>query len=322
VNHLSQNRKAIEAFSDLFAPAEVQVAEEKKTCPNCGKTILADSLYCPFCEHDQSQPAPIPPERQPGYHFAVLEVFASLLLLDLSLPVLFLLLLQPFSGHEIVAAAAGVLWLAFKVLLAWRVIEVRSGPDGLSFWKALGLFFLSIFPVSSWVAMGIASPKMALGKPARYALPVLAVALLFLNLGFITNRIPTSDGRVLFSALSSSPLSPIVVHHPDGHSASVALTSTPAPNCRRPKEITLQDVGSTLCVRGVVRWAFAQSLTYYVSFSTGATDFYMVGYNWPEYPGSGVNPGDCLQITGLVQQLGNNPVMVVDPADLQQRCPG
>ena len=202
------------------------------------------------------------------------------------------------------------------------MLEARSGQSGLSFWKASGLFLLSILPVSSWVAAGMASRKVASSTAARYTLPILAVTLLALDLGFVTNRIPTSDGHPLLSLLSTNSIPSVGDGHSVRHLGSAAATFTPAPNCRSVHDITLQDVGSTLCVRGVVRWAYASSLTYYVSFGTGANDFYLIGYNWPEYPGSGVNPGDCVQFVGLVQQLGNNPVMVVDPSDLQQRCPG
>lgn len=321
MNHLSQNRKAIEAFSDLFAPADVQVVEEKKTCPNCGKTILADSLYCPFCEHDQSQPAPLSPEQQPGFRFAVLEVFASLLLLDLGLTALFFLVLQPFGGHEIIAAAAGALWLAFKVLLARRVVEARSGQGAPSFGKASGLFLMSLLPIASWVAIGFASRQVALARAARYILPALAVMLLLLDLGFAANRIPISDGPRLLSSLSTRPLLSSPPSTPARPSGSVALAPTLAVNCRSAQAVTLEDVGSTLCVRGVVRVGIGTGGNYYVSFGTGANDFYMVGYDWPDFPGSGVNPGDCLQVTGLIEQVGTTPVMVVEPPDLKQRCP-
>ncbi|MGA2820378.1 MAG: hypothetical protein ABSF61_06965 [Anaerolineales bacterium] len=321
MNHPSQNRQAIEAFSDLFAPTDVQVAEEKKSCPNCGKVILADSLYCPFCEHDQSQPAPLSPEQQPGFHFAALEVFASLVLLDLGLPVLFLLVLQPFGGHEIVVAAAGALWLAFKVLLARRVVEARSPQGAPSFWKASGLFLMSLLPIASWVAIGLASRKVASARAARYTLPALAVMLLLLDLGFAANRIPISDGTRLLSALSTRPLLSSPALTPGRNSGSAALTPTPAATCRSVQAITLEDVGSTLCVRGVVRAGIGTGGNYYVSFGTGANDFYMVGYDWPDWPGSGVNPGDCLQVTGQIEQVGSAPVMVVELPDLKQRCP-
>ncbi|MGD0574462.1 MAG: hypothetical protein ABSB61_03720 [Anaerolineales bacterium] len=321
MNHLSQNRKAIEAFSDLFAPTDVQVVEEKKTCPNCGKMILADSLYCPFCEHDQSQPAPLSPEQQPGFQFAVLEVFASLLLLDLGLPALFLLVLQPFGGHEIVAAAAGALWLGFKILLAMRVVEAQSPQGAPSFWKAAGLFLMSFLPIASWVAVGFASRKVALARAARYILPALAVMLLLLDLGFAANRIPISDGQRLLSSLSARPLLSSPPLTPERHFGSAVPTPTPAATCRSVQDVTLEDVGSTLCVRGVVRVGYGAGGNYYVSFGTGAADFYMVGYGWPDYPGSGVNPGDCLQVTGQIEQLGSAPVIVVEPPDLQERCP-
>ncbi|MGA2112087.1 MAG: hypothetical protein ABSG98_08060 [Anaerolineales bacterium] len=343
MNRLSQNRKAIEAFSDLFAPTDVPAPEEKKACPNCGKMILADSLYCPFCEHDQSQPVPLSPEQEPGFHFIVLEVFASLVLIDLGLPALFLFLLQPFDEHEIVAAAAAALWLAFKVLLVRRVVEARSGPDGASFGKACGLTLMSFLPIGSWVAIGLVSARVASAKAARYIFPALALPLLLLDFGFAANQIPINRGQPLFSNLSTSQLSNSLILTPGSRQSSAGLstntvlpfsilgsgrksatplpTSIPGTSCRNVDDITLKDVGKTLCVRGIVRVGIGTNLNYYVSFGTAPYEFYMVGYGWSLTPGSGVDPGDCLQVTGKIGQVGTTPVMVVEPPDLKERCP-
>jgi hypothetical protein len=97
-------------------------------------------------------------------------------------------------------------------------------------------------------------------------------------------------------------------------------TTTPSDedNCVDPIEIQLEDVGKTLCVRGVIVGLEEREVGFIVNFSDERGVFYLVTYDfvWEQ-----AKPGDCIQITGEIQQLGNTPVLVFGWANIPEFCP-
>ncbi len=318
MNHLSQNRRAIEAFRDLFEPEPV--ADEVKTvvCPNCGGTIKADSLYCPLCQHDLSQPAPLRASKAP--HSAVLLVFGALVLLDLALPLLFLFTLNPFSGHWIVAGVTLLLYLLLKVMIARRAAEARAAPNRPSGPRVFGLTVLSLVPVASWFVAAIAAGRIAMAPAARALFPAMAGLMLAADIALAVGLIPVSGGDPITNLLNWpyegwALMEPL----PTGVWPTAQAIATMQLGCRDALNISEAEIGQTLCVRGKVRVGYGRRGNYYIKFSNEPNAFYMMGYDW-NYDYGGVNPGDCVMIDGTIQKLGGQPVMVIEEEQLAL-CP-
>ncbi|OGO49669.1 MAG: hypothetical protein A2Z30_05650 [Chloroflexi bacterium RBG_16_64_43] len=319
MSHPSQNRRAIEAFRDLFEPEPVN--EEVKTivCPRCGGTIKADSLYCPLCQHDLSQPAPQHANSAP--HAAVLLVFGALLLLDLALPLLFLYTLNPFPGHWVVAGVTLLLYLLLKVMIARRAAEARAAPNRPPAFHALGLVLLSLVPVASWFVAAIAARRVAMAPAARVLFPALAGLLLAADFALAVGFIPVSGGGDVFTNLLNWPnegwglMQPL----PTGEWPTAPAVATMQLGCREALTIGEAEFGQSLCVRGRVRVGYGRRGNYYIKFTNDPKAFYIVGYDW-NYEFGGVNPGDCVMIEGLINNLGGVPVMVIEEEQLAL-CP-
>jgi hypothetical protein len=91
-------------------------------------------------------------------------------------------------------------------------------------------------------------------------------------------------------------------------------TPTPEP-CHHWSEVTMEDVGGTLCVFGDVKsawWDSSQS-AYFITFGSEEGSYYIVLYGWSIID---LNPGDCVTSTGEIGHLGNSPVMTIDAYDL------
>lgn len=95
-------------------------------------------------------------------------------------------------------------------------------------------------------------------------------------------------------------------------------TMTPMPT--RPKcitwaEVSLEDVGKELCVRGIVITAYTAGDMFYMTFSQNPEDFYMVSYGgWYKEI-----KDNCVQGEGEIEQIGLAPIMVIDETNLY-RC--
>jgi hypothetical protein len=93
-------------------------------------------------------------------------------------------------------------------------------------------------------------------------------------------------------------------------------TSTPA--CRDALTISLVDVGQTLCVQGMVIETIDRPNGFMVIFNTAPGSFYWVSYDmvWPQ-----AELDTCYQTTGLIEQLGSNPILLFDYSNIPELCP-
>ncbi|MCX6027368.1 MAG: hypothetical protein NTY23_14115 [Chloroflexi bacterium] len=325
MSHLSQNRRAIEAFRDLFEPEPVEEEVKTLVCPSCGGTIKADSLYCPLCQHDLSQPAPQRVDQAP--HGAVLLVFGALLLLDLALPLLFLYTLNPFPGHWLVAGVTLLLFLLFKVMIARRAAEARAAPNRPSAFRTFGLIMLSLLPVASWFVAAMAANRVAVAPAARVLFPALAGLLLAADFALAVGFIPVAGGNDVINTLLDRPYEGWALMRPlptgvwptaqsAGSSPGVATSQT---GCRDALTVGEAEIGQSLCVRGRVRVGYGRRGDYYIKFSNEQNAFFMLGYDW-NYAYGGVNPGDCVMVEGTVKKLGGAPVMIIEEQQLAL-CP-
>jgi hypothetical protein len=88
--------------------------------------------------------------------------------------------------------------------------------------------------------------------------------------------------------------------------------------CVDPLEINLDDVGETMCVRGIINGLEEREVGFIVYFSDDRGIFYLLSYDlvWDR-----AELGDCIQVTGEIQQLGNTPVIVFSWNNLPEFCP-
>ena len=319
MSHLSQNRRAIEAFRDLYAPEQVEEETKTLVCPSCGGTIKADSLYCPLCQHDLSMPAPRAANRAP--HVAVLLVFAALLLLDLALPLLFLYTLNPFPGHWVVAGVTILLILLFKVMIGQRAAQARAAEGRPSVALSAGMIVLAILPVASWMVAAIAANRIAVAPIARVVFPGLAALILAADFALAVGFIPVSGGADVMNTLMNWPYEGWALMQPlaTGVWPTAQAAATSQAGCRDALTVGTGDIGQTRCVRGRVRVGYGRRGNYYIKFSSEPTAFFMLGYDW-DYDYGGVNPGDCVQIVGKIESLGGKPVMIIEEKQLAL-CP-
>jgi hypothetical protein len=97
--------------------------------------------------------------------------------------------------------------------------------------------------------------------------------------------------------------------------AAVRPTSRPVftstPDCWNWRQVTLSQVGRTLCVAGIVANSYhgssADAYVFYIAFGNGKGDFYMVDYNGYF---EGLN-GKCVYSTGKIEQVGDSPYMII-----------
>jgi hypothetical protein len=94
-------------------------------------------------------------------------------------------------------------------------------------------------------------------------------------------------------------------------------TTTPASECRDVNTITLADVGKTLCVQGIVIETVEKPSNFMVIFSTKKGAFYWVTYDMVWSKGE-INK--CYQISGMINQLANSPVLVFNYKNLPKEC--
>ena len=84
---------------------------------------------------------------------------------------------------------------------------------------------------------------------------------------------------------------------------------TPTRDCNLWNEIGAWHKGKILCVQGIVYSTGSDKVAYYIKFSPSMTAFYFVSYAYI-YPD--VKPGMCVRASGIVKQIGNTPVILLD----------
>lgn len=102
---------------------------------------------------------------------------------------------------------------------------------------------------------------------------------------------------------------------------TVVVTFTPIPTqdtlgCIRWSDVTMDNVGYSDCIYGVVQGAYpAGGDGFVITFSSQTTDFYFVGYgDWA--PQNLI--GTCVMAYGEIQALGTTPLMVVQPFQVEE----
>jgi hypothetical protein len=101
-------------------------------------------------------------------------------------------------------------------------------------------------------------------------------------------------------------------------STTQTITPTTSSACRQALSITLNDVGQTMCVQGVVLEIVENPTDFMVIFSYEKNAFYWVSYDLVL---SNAEPDTCYQIQGTIDRIGNSPVLVFAYQNLPEVCP-
>jgi hypothetical protein len=101
-------------------------------------------------------------------------------------------------------------------------------------------------------------------------------------------------------------------------SATQAITPTTSSSCRQTSSITLEDVGQTMCVQGIILETITNPTDFMVIFGYEKNTFYWVSYDlvW-----SDAELDTCYQIQGTIDRIGNSPVLVFGYQNLPEACP-
>lgn len=99
---------------------------------------------------------------------------------------------------------------------------------------------------------------------------------------------------------------------------SAEATATSISECRDVLSITLADVGKTLCVRGTIIRTVESPNAFMVVFSDQPGAFYWASYDmvWKQ-----AEIGTCYEITGTIEQIGNNPILLFNYHNIPEVCP-
>jgi len=98
-------------------------------------------------------------------------------------------------------------------------------------------------------------------------------------------------------------------------------TRTPnAPSCYGWSDVSITDVGSTMCVQGIIQseWWDSSQGAYFITFSSSANSYYIVLYGWRI---TNLTSGDCVRSTAEIRHLGDSPVMIIDAYELKHCTP-
>jgi len=111
---------------------------------------------------------------------------------------------------------------------------------------------------------------------------------------------------------------PTATHTHISPTATSTITQTPTPDCWQAVDITLDDVGKTLCVRGIVTELISKPNSFLVIFSHSQGAFYWVSYDmqWSQ-----AKPRSCYQLESVIMQMGNNPIQIFDYSNFPEECP-
>ena len=150
-----------------------------------------------------------------------------------------------------------------------------------------------------------------------------------LRLGLLTSNLSLGSGQPYSGQNGVSP--PIATHRPTIRPTKThipgatqvpiksVIQSTPeaedqAPSgCTLWSNVSLADVGKTMCVYGTFKNTAIRDGVLYLTFSNNPEDFYFVHYGsgwWEDAQNT------CHLSKGKIEQLGKSPVMVIDDYDL------
>jgi hypothetical protein len=103
-----------------------------------------------------------------------------------------------------------------------------------------------------------------------------------------------------------------------GTPTSEALASpTTASGCIDVTTITLEDLGKTLCVRGVIENFEARPTGFIIAFGNEKGSMYWVSYDLVWEP---AKKGLCVEVTGEVMQIASSPVIVFGYQNIPVIC--
>ncbi len=99
---------------------------------------------------------------------------------------------------------------------------------------------------------------------------------------------------------------------------SATPTMSPTPACWDATQITLAEVGKTLCVQGIVIETVEKTNSFLMAFSNKKGAAYWVSYDMVL---SKIDLGTCYRVIGTIQQLGNSPILVFNYSNIPEVCP-
>lgn len=236
--------------------------------------------------------------------------------------ILFLMAFMAMTADDL-AAAGAVLTLGTKIVIGWLAVRDRK-RGGRSGFGQLLVFACAFVPIITWLAMYWAARELARSGPAFHAVWIgtaiiglgvlLAYAISFSPAAFA----PAGGGQVV--APTAGVARPTRTPRPPTAKPPPAPTrrvpgrtptrprATSTPDCLSATLVRLRHVGMELCVYGEVWSVYESGEAFIVEFSDKSNALYLLSYDyyWPD-----MRPGDCVLAEGKIEQLGDNPVMVV-----------
>jgi hypothetical protein len=203
---------------------------------------------------------------------------------------------------------------AFAVLCVLGLIafSIRSGPRAAA--------ILPTHPPTT--RAGLSGCLKVVGAIVVFSLLGLFVYLTFFNsLARPVQPAPQAGARVAAAPSpipSASPTLPAPVITATAQTVDGPVTTAKAaqPECVSVSDISLADVGQTVCVYGEVKSVGADELAQYVSFQSAKLRLitYDLSIQIPH------QPGNCLKVNGLVRPMGGRPVLLFQASDLYPNC--
>lgn len=115
--------------------------------------------------------------------------------------------------------------------------------------------------------------------------------------------------QTLTSPPSQTPIPFIFITITPPTPTATVSTPTQEPSCMPAQSVTLDDVGKTLCVTGVILKLDERESGLLIVFGVARGTFYFVSY---DYVWEVAKPGACVMASGVIQRIGNAPVIVLD----------
>jgi hypothetical protein len=187
--------------------------------------------------------------------------------------------------------------ITFMMVALWRVRR----RNGVSFWRF------------GWTT---GEERMAMFKAA---LLFIAIAvLLVLALALSPGQNPNAGSEQAFTT-EQTPRPPVSASPRPTASGALGSPTPRAARCLEPQDVSLANVGQSVCVQGTVLSAYrdAKQNVFFITFSKDVGRFYMLTYGG-YYPT--VKPGLCVRAEGKVERLGPSPVIVLRPSDPVLTC--
>jgi hypothetical protein len=191
----------------------------------------------------------------------------------------------------------GIGLISFMMVALWRIRR----RNGVSFWRF------------GWTT---GEERMAMFKAALLFIAIAVLLVLALTLSPGQN--PNAGSEQTF-ATAHTPAPPTSASPRPTASRAFRSPTPRAARCMEPQDLSLANVGQSVCVQGTVLSAYrdAKQSAFFITFSKDVGSFYMLTYGG-YYPT--VKPGSCVRAEGKVERLGPSPVIVLRPSDPLSTC--